>query len=198
MSKVLIIYAHPHKEGHNGLILNNVVKELEEKKTAYELLDLYEMNFDPVMKKYEHLSQKNRHDCPDILKIQEKIDETNKMIFIFPVWWNNTPAILKGFFDRVFSTGYAYKYVKILPGLYGPRPLLRNKKAALLMTTGSPKIIYWIFQGRRASKSVCKDTLVFCGIKSKIFHYDGAIKVNDRAQNKIPKIAKKAIEWVLR
>ena len=197
MSKILIIYAHPHKEGHNGLILKNVIKILEEKNQEYEVLDLYEMKFDPVMKKCEHLTQKNRHDRPDIIKIQKKIDVTEKMIFIFPVWWNNTPAILKGFFDRVFSTGYAYKYVKILPGLYGPRPLLKNKKAAVIITTGSLKLIFWFMQGRRAAKSVCADTLTFCGIKSKYFQYDMARKLNERAQKKIPKIARRAVKWLL-
>lgn len=198
MSKVIIVYAHPHKEGHNGLVLENVIKELEEKKQEYELLDLYEMKFDPVMKSDEHFLSKKKITDEMVLEMQKKISETNKLIIIFPVWWNNVPAVLKGFFDRVFSSGFAFKYKKLIFGLRTPIGLLKGKKAAVIYTTGSPSLIYWLIEGARAKKVVKLDTLRFCGIKSNSFTYGNAYKINDRARKKIPKIAKKAVKWVLK
>ena len=52
-------------------------------------------------------------------------------------WWNSTPAILKGFIDRVFVAGFAFKYEGKIP-----KGLLTGKKAAVIMSTGAPNLFY--------------------------------------------------------
>jgi len=47
---MLIIYAHPNKNGHCGYILQQVQKELENKKISFQILDLYQENYNPVLK----------------------------------------------------------------------------------------------------------------------------------------------------
>lgn len=44
--------------------------------------------------------------------LQAKIQAADEMVFIFPIWWVNMPAILKNFFDTVFTSGFAYRYKK--------------------------------------------------------------------------------------
>lgn len=46
----------------------------------------------------------------DILLEQEKIQQSDCIVFVYPVWWSDCPAKLKGWFDRVYSVGYAYGY----------------------------------------------------------------------------------------
>ena len=107
------------------------------------------------------------------------------------------PAILKGFFDRVFSSGFAFKYAPVIPSKmmpffekifrifsnrfdYGiPIGLLRDKKAIVFMTTGSPKVISYPLTGNRFIKIIKKDILGFFGIRSKIYHIGNCRKLND-------------------
>jgi len=192
----LIIFAHPGTVGHNSYILELIKKELESKKESFEVLDLYKMNFDPVLKSNELYSSKNRQVDESLKKIQDKIFSSSKLIFIYPVWWNGAPAILKGFFDRVFSSRFAFKYVKILKRFNFPNGLLKGKKAAIFITTGSPKIISWLIQGFGGGNIVKKDILKFSGIKSKFFHYGPALKFSDESKPKLEKLVKKGLNWL--
>lgn len=47
---------------------------------------------------------------PDVEVEQGKIDRADGLVFIYPVWWSDCPAKLKGWFDRVLTCGYAYVY----------------------------------------------------------------------------------------
>jgi putative NADPH-quinone reductase len=46
----------------------------------------------------------------NIKSIQEKIKNSEELIFVFPVWWGSMPAVMKNFFDSVFITGFAFEY----------------------------------------------------------------------------------------
>lgn len=48
-------------------------------------------------------------------RMQEKILWADEIVFVFPIWWGNMPAVLKNFFDVNFSSGFAFKYEKKLP-----------------------------------------------------------------------------------
>ncbi|MBM3229682.1 hypothetical protein FJZ26_04590, partial [Candidatus Parvarchaeota archaeon] len=106
----LIIYSNPDQvNGHSAALLGFVKTRLSEKGLAYEVIDLYADNFDPVLKQEE---LRGRPSDRLVLSYQEKISRASRLIFIFPVWWYTTPAILKGFIDRVFSAGFAYNFKK--------------------------------------------------------------------------------------
>jgi NAD(P)H dehydrogenase (quinone) len=47
---------------------------------------------------------------PDVLAEQERVNRADALVFIYPVWWSDCPAKLKGWFDRVWTYGYAYFY----------------------------------------------------------------------------------------
>ena len=188
--KYLIIYAHPDSEGHCSTILSEVKKRLDEKKDEYEVIDLYK------------ITNINK-------QMQEKISKAERIILIYPVWWNSMPAILKGFFDRVFTSGFAFRYKPVIPSMirtkllmrwafvtkfdYGiPVPLLRGKEAIVFLTTGSPKIAFFI-NGNRFKKVIKRDTLGFFGIKTKIYHIDNCRALNKYQIAKIKKNVKRAI-----
>ena len=195
--KTLIIYAHPETKGHCLLILKEVESLHKKKKIPYEVIDLYKIKYDPVLKASEHYTAGNHEVSDQNKRFQEKIKAAGKLIFIHPVWWGSYPAILKGFIDRVFTSGFAFKLKPLgFLGLAMPIKHLKGKKAAVLQTTGSPKIITATYLGNRFKKTLKHETFAFCGIKSRYFQIDKATQVNDKQISRIKKEARRAVEWL--
>jgi NAD(P)H dehydrogenase (quinone) len=187
--KTLIIYAHPDHESHAKHTLELVEKKLKEKNINYELVDLYKEKFNPVLPEDEIYGAKAKVPKKEIAHLRSKIDESNHLIFIYPVWWSGMPAILKGFIDRVFSGGYAFKYSD--KGI--PIGLLKGKKATVFATTGANKFTTWLFLGNRFKKNIAKDILEFCGIKTEVYHTDTARVLDDKQKEKIRKNVENAL-----
>jgi NAD(P)H dehydrogenase (quinone) len=175
MRKLLIIYAHPDTDGYNKEILKNTLDVFKNKKIDYKLLDLYKINYNPILDK-EEIPLKGGLPLKETIKIQKDIKERD-LIFIYPIWWGTMPAILKGFMDRVFSAGFAYKYVNGIP-----RGLLKGKKALVLSTSGAPNIYNWI-TCKRATKGLTKNILSFCAVKSKAYIFGNALNIDKDREN---------------
>jgi NAD(P)H dehydrogenase (quinone) len=109
-----IVFAHPSEDSFNREVLDTFTKGLRDAGHTYEIGDLYRMDFESDM----DLEQYHREvgldpaaSLPDDVRVeQEKIDRANALVFIYPVWWSDCPAKLKGWFDRVLTYGYAYFY----------------------------------------------------------------------------------------
>jgi len=187
--KTLIIYAHPETKGHNPLILKQVKAKLDAKNKDYEILDLYKMKYDPILHKEEHYTQGNTVISKQNKEIQEKIKQSD-LIFIYPVWWGTMPAILKGFFDKVLTPGFAYIFKGKMP-----TPLLKGKKALVITTVGAPNFFY-LLTGNRPKKIISKNILKFCGIKTKVFQIDNANKLNKEQEQKIKKAVNKGLQYL--
>jgi len=188
---MLIIYAHPNKKGHCGYMLEQIEKELTERKLSYALLDLYAMKYDPVMHNNEHYTSGGYDKSETTLSIQKKIEKSKHLIFIYPTWWNGPPAILKGFFDKILTGRWAYKYVN-----GRPVGLLKGKKATVLTTTASPRFLGWLYLMDISLRQVTFYTLRFCGIKTKSYAVGGCRALNDKQKKKIRKKVLTAISAI--
>ncbi|NTV23895.1 MAG: NAD(P)H-dependent oxidoreductase [Nanoarchaeota archaeon] len=166
---ILIIYAHPG-EGHCSFILEETKACLSRDKENFEVLDLYKMGFDPVLPRKEHNTSGKGIPDMHIAKVQEKIKKAKTMIFIYPVWWGTMPAIMKGFFDRVFTSGFAFKYTNKMP-----QGLLKDKRAIVLATSGAPAILNNIGFANKALQGIKSDILEWCGIRTKLFVFGSAL-----------------------
>lgn len=187
---MLIIYAHPNKDGHCGYILNQLKEKFNESRIAYTLLDLYEEKYDPILKPQEHYTSGHFEVSPETKKYQELIKNETKFIFIYPTWWNSPPAILKGFFERTFTSRFAFYYEDMIP--HG----LLQGKALVFTTTGGPAWIEKIFLGSRSLKIVTFDILRFCNIKSKGVIIGSARKLTQRQKNKINFEIKRNLKYI--
>ena len=111
---VYIVFAHPAKESFSREILRKFTKGLSDAGHTYEIADLYGMNFKSEMDAAQYTREVGLDpDAPvpdDVAAEQEKIGKADALAFIYPVWWSDCPAKLKGWFDRVFTYGYAYYY----------------------------------------------------------------------------------------
>lgn len=182
-NKILIIYAHPDKDGYNKEILKNTEDYLKKENKDYKLLDLYKMKFNPCLDK-EELEKRNSI-SKDVIDIQKEVKERDTYIFIYPVWWGGMPGILKGFVDRVFLAGFAFKYVNSVPV-----GLLKGKRALVLTTTGAPKI-YNFLTCNRGAKALTRNVLKFCAVKTKTHVFSKALNIEkdrEEVRNKVKKI----------
>lgn len=189
---MLIIYAHPHKKGHCGQILSTVEAMLRARHQSYEILDLYAEKYNPVLSDKEHYSSGGTLLSSETKKLQDLISKHDTLLVIFPVWWNSVPAILKGFFDKVLTPPFAFKYV-------GKRPkgMLSGRKAAVVATTGAPAIYNFLLAGNRAIKTVVRDTLSFCGFKTRGHVIDQATQLNEKQKMKIVRAVGRSLDFLL-
>jgi NAD(P)H dehydrogenase (quinone) len=111
---VLIIYAHPSSKSFTHDIFEAIVNGLQLSNHQVEISDLYKMNFQSDMTEIEYEREGFANTTlpipEDIIKEHQKIEKADCIIFLYPVWWSDCPAKLKGWFDRVYSVGYAYGY----------------------------------------------------------------------------------------
>lgn len=155
MMNVLIVYAHPEPHSLNGALKNVMVEQLLALGHQVQVSDLYAMHwkatldaadftldrqgkpFDPSgdsRRGYEEGLQR-----PDITGEQEKLRWADTVIFQFPLWWFTMPAIMKGWFERVYAFGLAYGVGEHSATHWGDRygeGRMIGKRAMLVVTTG--------------------------------------------------------------
>lgn len=140
--KILNIIGHPNKNSFNHAIHNTV---FDFGRTAKDIsvinLDLYEEDFDPIMRQEE--TEKNKQ---LVLEYQDLIDEADVIVITSPVWWFRLTPMIEGFFDKVLTPGFAYKFRPITKEYGIPIPLLKNKKVITFLTHGAPALpVYTIY-----------------------------------------------------
>jgi len=110
--KVFIVYCHPSDDSLTREVRDNFIAGLESAGHSYILSDLYKMNFITDMAEDEYLREAfYRRDLSvpaDVRSEQEKINASDAIVFIYPVFWTEAPAKLVGWFDRVWTYGFAY------------------------------------------------------------------------------------------
>lgn len=110
MTRVLVVFAHPCEESLSKAILRTVTERLTARGWEVDLCDLYAEGFDPVLTAAE---RRGYHDtATNTAPVQPYVDRLRAaevLIFVFPVWNFGFPAILKGYFDRVFLPGVSFR-----------------------------------------------------------------------------------------
>jgi NAD(P)H dehydrogenase (quinone) len=155
--KVLIVFAHPEPKSLNGSLKDAAVQTLKENGHEVKVSDLYAMGFkatldredflnlqnpdrfNPIMEQL-HASQTNGF-AYDIKEEMEKIEWADLIIFQFPIWYGGMPAILKGWMERVFASGFSSD---MFQGKIYDQGLMKGKKAMLSFTTGGPEENYYM------------------------------------------------------
>lgn len=152
---VLIVYAHPEPRSLSGSLKDFAVQHLQHAGHQVQVSDLYAMqwkapldaadtraplvgdHYDATVDSrfaYDHQLQ-----AADIAAEQEKLRWADTVIFQFPLWWFSMPAIMKGWFDRVYANGFAYGVGEHNEQHWGDRygeGNLSGKRAMLVVTTG--------------------------------------------------------------
>jgi len=112
--RVLVVFAHPRRKSFTGELLEALVTGLSEAGHETEIADLYAEGFNPILDERAFARETAMDlDAPlpaEIATEQARLDRCEGLVFLYPFWWSDVPAILKGWFDRVWTYGYAYAY----------------------------------------------------------------------------------------
>ena len=135
--KNLIVYAHPNSGSLNHFFKQTVLESLQESGEEIAIRDLNEINFNPVLSLEDMNGQRMGTVADDVKTEQDFITWADRIIFIYPIWWTGMPAIMKGYIDRVFSYGFAYRYDQGVQ-----KGLLTGKKTIIINSHGKSNAEY--------------------------------------------------------
>jgi NAD(P)H dehydrogenase (quinone) len=155
--KVLIVFAHPEPKSLNGSLKDVAVQALRENNHEVKVSDLYDMGFKATLDRKDFLNLQNPDRfnpiteqlhaaqtdgfAPDIKAEMEKIEWADLLILQFPIWYGGMPAILKGWMERVFASGFSSD---MFQGKIYDKGLMKGKKAMLSFTTGGAEENYYM------------------------------------------------------
>ncbi|NBD27129.1 NAD(P)H-dependent oxidoreductase [Paenibacillus glycinis] len=180
--KLLVVYTHPSHESLSYAFLRQVVQGSGENAAVEDVkvLDLYEAGFDPVLVFNREKRRRDMHVDPALAVYREQLLWADKIVFVYPIWWGRPPAMLLGYIDRLFASGFAYRD----KGGLLPEGLLKNKSVVCISTMKGPSL-YPLFWLHDAHKTLMRKALFrFVGIKKVKFFEFGRMEVKDGAQAK--------------
>jgi len=130
--KVFIVYCHPSEDSFTKNIRDAFIKGITDSGNEYIISDLYKMDFKADITEQQYLRDANYKNTPfseeDVLAEHEKINSADAIAFIYPIFWTEAPAKLVGWFDRVWTYGFAY----------GDKKMKMMDKAMVLCSAGNP------------------------------------------------------------
>src|SRR6478672_5869903 len=150
--RVLVVYAHPLSDSFAAALRDTVVQRLHAAGHEVDHCDLYAERFDPVLTPAERRAYNTPH--PDLSAVDThvaRLRAAEALVLCFPTWWYGMPAILKGWFDRVWLPGVAFHN----PPQGGPikRGLVNIQKLAAVTSYNSPRW-FMLFYMRDPGKTV--------------------------------------------
>jgi putative NADPH-quinone reductase len=138
--KCLVVIAHPLADSLCHALARSVVETLSAAGHEVVVEDLYRSGFAPALGAAERQSYYGaRFDDSALRGHIDRLLAAEALVLVFPTWWFGFPAILKGWFDRVWAPGIAYDHADDL----GPiKPRLHHLRHTLAVTSlGSP---WWV------------------------------------------------------
>lgn len=177
MKNILVIQGHSDSTSLTYSLAKSYLEAQEAKGNRVSLIDLSEIEFNPILDK----GYKEIVPLEDVLiSAQASIQEASHIAIFYPTWWGSLPSKLKGFFDRVFLPGFAFKFG---PGQSFQTKLLSGKTAIIVTTMDTPPFYYKYVQGNLGPKLLKSLILSFSGIKTKRTVLVGPVRNFD--ENKI-------------
>jgi len=159
--RFLVVLAHPLKDSFAASAARAVIDTLTSHGHSVDFLDLYAEDFDPRLSAAERASyMTDTFDQSAMAPYIARLQAADGLILVFPQWWFNLPAILKGFIDRVFVPGVAFRH-----DANGGRliPLLTNIRYFwVVTTTGSPWWIVHFYMGNPVKRLLKRGVAAFC------------------------------------
>ncbi|MBC7714831.1 MAG: NAD(P)H-dependent oxidoreductase [Rhizobacter sp.] len=156
--RTLIILGHPDKKSLCAAFADSYEKGAREKGGEVKRLNLSELSFNPNLRQGYKVIQNLE---ADLVESQNLIKWANHLVIIYPVWWGSVPAIMKGFIDRTFLPGFAFKYREHSNQW---DKLLSGKSARMIVTSDAPAWWLYLTYFHPAVNMMKKSVLEFCGV----------------------------------
>ncbi|MEF2243734.1 NAD(P)H-dependent oxidoreductase [Paenibacillus sp. IITD108] len=184
---MLIIYTHPNHQSLSYAFLQKVIAGSRENAAIDEIqvLDLYEENFNPVLVFNEYKRRRDMKNDPALQKYREQLLWADKIVLVYPIWWGRPPAMLMGYIDQMFASGFAYRD----KGGLLPEGLLKGKSVVCVSSMKGPAHypLLWL---NNAHKVLMRKALFnYVGIKKvKFFEFGSMESKRGRHDQKLNKV----------
>jgi NAD(P)H dehydrogenase (quinone) len=172
--RIQVVHGHPLTDSYNAALFQRITQTLRD--GGHEVIgtDLYREGFQPALTESERRSYvQPPYDDSGVALYTELLRRIDGVIFCFPHWWFSMPAMMKGYFDRVWGPGIAFDHDR-----EGGRilPLLRNIRLFGVVTSyGAPWWIVRLYAGDPGRKVLMRGLRPLCHAKTDTFylaHYD--------------------------
>lgn len=156
--RILVLLGHPRIKSYCGALAQSYIKGAKSQGAEVKYVKLIDLKFDAL----------GAHDFrgaapieADLVKMQKLIMWCNHIAVVYPTWWGTMPALLKGFFDRIMTPGFGFKYRTDGRGWH---KYLKGRSARIITTTGGPWILNHLVYRAAGIKSLKWAVFWFSGI----------------------------------
>jgi NAD(P)H dehydrogenase (quinone) len=158
MSKIVVIVGNPQRDSYSEALGKAYLRGAKSGGHQPKLFILADMTFDAILRGgYRQLQPLE----PDLLTAHEALMACDHMVFIFPLWAGDMPALMKGFIERVLQP----ELLKVQAAHGEGWKFFKGKSAHVIMTMDMPGWLYhWCF-GRHALKLLKRNILQFTGVR---------------------------------
>jgi NAD(P)H dehydrogenase (quinone) len=180
---ILVVFSHPMRNSFTGNVLDSFVSGLQESGHQVEIADLYREGFQPIMQEADYAQFYDQAMPKDVLREQARFERCDAFALVFPIWWWSFPAMLKGWIERVFSAGWAFKLTDDPEG-----SMLESRKALILCCAGGSSAMFEKYGTDDAlEKMITTGVMEYCGVddvRLEILHQARtAVELNEKAEN---------------
>jgi NAD(P)H dehydrogenase (quinone) len=159
MAKIAIVVGNPMRDSYGEALGEAYKRGAESGGHSAQLFVLARMNFDAILREgYRRLQPLE----PDLVAAREALHACDHLVFVFPLWCGDMPAILKGFIERVLQGDLLAIQAS---GGKASWKIFKGKSARIIMTMGMPGLIYRWYYGAHALKLLKRNILHLVGIK---------------------------------
>ncbi len=131
--KHAIVFSHPNDRSFTASAAQAYAKACEALGHKIIVRDLYRLGFDPCLKSAELPFNPDFRPGPDVVTERGHLEDSDTFVFFYPLWLNSPPAMIKGYWERVFGFGFAYG-----AGGHSYTPLLTGRKMISFSSSGAP------------------------------------------------------------
>jgi len=159
MSKIMVVVGHPQRDTLCDALGKAYVEGAEHSGHQVKLFQLSHMSFDPILHEGYRKEQPLE---PDLARAYSALAASDHIVFVFPLWCGDMPALLKGFIERILQPDLIARQSTESAMNWN---IFKNKSARIVMTMGMPVTVYrWFYRGH-ALKLLTRNILHFIGIK---------------------------------
>ncbi|MGV3622088.1 MAG: NAD(P)H-dependent oxidoreductase [Archangium sp.] len=159
MTIVTLLTAHPLKHSFNHSLADAWQRGAEAAGATVRRFEVGDLQFDPILR---GAYQSPMPDEPDLAKVRAAFEESSHVTWVFPTWWANLPASMKGLIDRLLLPKWSFRFDD---GQLLPEGLLKGRSTRYVSTMDTPSLWYRILQRDALAGSFGRGTLSFVGFK---------------------------------
>ena len=194
MHNALILLGHADPTSFNAKLAERYAQSWRAQGGEASIVTLSDLHFDPVLR---HGFREKQRIEPDLQRVGEAILAAQHVVWVFPTYWASPPAIVRGFVDRLFLPGWAFRYPE--GGGNGlPEGLLRGRSARVIATMDSPSWWYALAHHRAIHGAFVTATLSFCGfspVRTTMIHNVRSLKEDARAKRLVDVASAAALDF---